>query len=62
VDLERLAELEPYDTEVHKRLIALAMRRGRRTEAVRRYNALRRRMIATFGEDLDFTLADVAAT
>jgi DNA-binding SARP family transcriptional activator len=61
-ELERLAELEPYDTEVHKRLIALAMRRGRRTEAVRRYNALRRRMIATFGEDLDFTLADVATT
>jgi DNA-binding SARP family transcriptional activator len=59
-DLERLAELEPYDVEVHRRLIALALRRGRRTEGVRRYNALRRRMIATFGEDLDFTLADVA--
>jgi len=59
-DLERLAELEPYDAEVHKRLIALALRRGRRTEAVRRYTALRRRMIATFGEDLDFTLADLA--
>jgi DNA-binding SARP family transcriptional activator len=59
-DLERLAELEPYDAEIHKRLIALALRRGRRTEAVRRYTALRRRMIATFGEDLDFTLADLA--
>jgi DNA-binding SARP family transcriptional activator len=60
-DLERLADLEPYDPDVHKRLIALSLRRGRRTEAVRRYNALRRRMIATFGEDLDFTLADIAA-
>jgi DNA-binding SARP family transcriptional activator len=59
-DLERLAELEPYDVEVHRRMIALALRRGRRTDAVRRYNALRRRMIATFGEDLEFTLADVA--
>jgi DNA-binding SARP family transcriptional activator len=61
-DLERLAELEPYDPEVHRRLIAVALRRGRRTEAVRRYNALRRRMIATFGEDVDFTLADVASS
>jgi DNA-binding SARP family transcriptional activator len=59
-DLERLAELEPYDPEVHRTLITLALRRGRRTDAVRRYNALRRRMIATFGEDLDFTLADIA--
>ena len=61
-DLERLAELEPYDPEVHRRLIAVALRRGRRTEAVRRYAALRRRMIATFGEDVDFTLADVASS
>jgi DNA-binding SARP family transcriptional activator len=61
-DLERLAELEPYDPEVHRRLIALMLRRGRRTEAVRRYNSLRRRMIATFGEDVDFTLADVASS
>jgi DNA-binding SARP family transcriptional activator len=60
-DFERLAELEPYDVDVHRRLIALALRRGRRTEAVRRYNMLRRRMRSTFGEDLDFTLADVAA-
>jgi DNA-binding SARP family transcriptional activator len=60
-DLERLAELEPYDPEIHKQLIAVALRRGRRSEAVRRYNALRRRMIATFGEDLDFTLAELVA-
>ena len=60
-DLERLAELEPYDVDVHRRLIALAMRRGRRTEAVRRYDTLRRRMVATFGEDLDFTLADLVS-
>lgn len=61
-DLERLAELEPYDPEIHRRLIALAMRRGRRSEAVRRYSALRRRMIATFGEDVDFTLADLVGS
>jgi DNA-binding SARP family transcriptional activator len=60
-DLDRLAELEPYDVDVHRQLIALCLRRGRRTDAVRRYNALRRRMLATFGEDLDFVLSDVAA-
>src|SRR6185295_2392823 len=60
-DLERLVELEPYDVDVHRRLIELALRRGRRTEAVRRYNALRRRMLTTFGEELDFSLSDVAA-
>src|SRR6185436_15206302 len=61
IDLERLAELEPYDVDVHRRLIGLALRRGRRTEAVRRYNALRRRMLTTFGEELEFSLSDVAA-
>jgi DNA-binding SARP family transcriptional activator len=60
--LEHLAVLEPYDEDVHRGLIALALRRGRRTEAVRRYNALRRKMMTTFGEDLGFTLADVTAT
>jgi DNA-binding SARP family transcriptional activator len=59
-DLERLAELEPYDVDVHRNLITIALRLGRRTEAVRRYDTLRRRMYTTFGEDLDFTLADVA--
>ncbi|HEX2105802.1 MAG TPA: bacterial transcriptional activator domain-containing protein [Solirubrobacteraceae bacterium] len=58
-DLERLAELEPYDVDVHRKLITIALRLGRRTEAVRRYDTLRRRMFTTFGEDLDFTLADV---
>jgi DNA-binding SARP family transcriptional activator len=61
-DLERLAELEPYDVDVHRELIVVALSRGRRTEAVRRYNALRRRMLATFGEDLDFTLAELAGS
>jgi DNA-binding SARP family transcriptional activator len=60
-DLERLTELEPYDVDVHRELIGLVARMGRRTDAVRRYEALRRRMLATFGEDLDFTLGDVLA-
>jgi DNA-binding SARP family transcriptional activator len=57
--LERLVTMEPYDLDVHRRLLALCLRRGRRTDAVRRYTALRRRMMTVFGEDLDFTLADL---
>jgi len=57
--LERLVAMEPYDLDVHRRLLALCLRRGRRTDAVRRYTALRRRMMTVFGEDLDFTLADL---
>jgi DNA-binding SARP family transcriptional activator len=57
--LERLIELEPFDVDVHRELIALALRRGRRTEAVRRYSSLRQRMLTTFGEDVAFTLADL---
>lgn len=58
--LERLTALEHFDVDVHRALIALCLRRGRRSEALRRYASLRRRLLATFGEDLDFTLADLA--
>lgn len=60
VALERLAELEPYDVDVHRELITLSLRRGRRSAAVRRYESLRRRTLNTFGEDVDFLLSDVA--
>jgi DNA-binding SARP family transcriptional activator len=59
-DLERLSELEPFDVDVYRELLLVLLRRGRRTEAVRRYTAFRHRMLTTFGEELDFTLADVA--
>jgi DNA-binding SARP family transcriptional activator len=61
-DLAQLAELEPFDVDVHRRLITLALRRGRRSDALRRYEAFRRRMLTTFGEELDFSLVDLAAT
>jgi DNA-binding SARP family transcriptional activator len=51
--------MEPYDLDVHRRLLTLCLQRGRRTDAVRRYASLRRRMLSVFGEDLDFTLADL---
>ncbi|MEA2227256.1 MAG: hypothetical protein QOF04_886 [Solirubrobacteraceae bacterium] len=60
-DMERLAVLDPWDVDVHRRLIALALSRGRRSDAMRRYESFRRRMLTTFGEDLDFSLADLVA-
>lgn len=59
--LRRIAELEPFDVGVHRRLIALDLQMGRRGQAVRRYEALRRRMGRTFGEALDFTLSDLTS-
>jgi DNA-binding SARP family transcriptional activator len=59
--LERLAILQPYDEEVHRRLIELYIERGRRSEAVRRYASLRVRIRRTFGHDPSFTLAGLKA-
>jgi DNA-binding SARP family transcriptional activator len=55
-----LAEMEPLDTDVQRADIALCLRRGRRTEATRRYGLLRARMWRELGESPDFALSDVA--
>jgi DNA-binding SARP family transcriptional activator len=57
--LVRLAELEPFDIDVHRELFALLLRRGRRSETLRRYETLRRRMLSTFDEPLDFSLSQL---
>ena len=41
--LQRLAELEPLDLQAQRDLIALLLRRGRHSEALRRYELVRRR-------------------
>jgi DNA-binding SARP family transcriptional activator len=58
--VERLGELEPLDHEVQWALLTLLLRRGRRSDAVRRFAALRQRMLRDFGTEPDFELADVA--
>ncbi len=58
--LEQLAGLQPYDEEVHRRLMELYIARGRRSEAVRRYSSLRARIRRTFGHDPSFTLASLS--
>ena len=57
---ERLAALEPFDMDVQRRLLAVCLKRGRRSEAVRRYKSLRVHMLHTFGEEPGFSLADLA--
>jgi len=57
---ERLVRLEPFDVDLHRELLELLLAQGRRTDAARRYAALRHRLLATFGEDVDFLLADLA--
>jgi DNA-binding SARP family transcriptional activator len=58
--LRRLAELEPLDTDVQRELLTVCLRRGRRTEATRRYHALRVRTMRELGQEPAFSLADLA--
>jgi DNA-binding SARP family transcriptional activator len=58
--LQRLVELEPLDLQAQRELLALMLRRGRHSEALRRYELLERRYKRTFGTEPNFTLADLA--
>lgn len=55
--LQRLAELEPYDLDAQRELLALMIRRGRHGDAHRRYEIVRRRYRRAFGEDPDLALS-----
>lgn len=57
----KLADLDPYDSRAQRRFIGLCISQGRRTEATRRYEAFRHRLLRDFGEAPDFTLADLIA-
>jgi DNA-binding SARP family transcriptional activator len=58
--LRRLGELQPYDIEVQRELMAACLACGRRTEALRRYSELRNTLRREFGEELGFGLSDLA--
>jgi DNA-binding SARP family transcriptional activator len=58
---KRLAEIEPYDSEVQQVLLVLLLRRGRRGEAMRRFDFYRRRLEAGFGGAPDFDLHTLEA-
>jgi DNA-binding SARP family transcriptional activator len=55
----RLAAMEPFDMDVQREFIEICMRRGRRSEAMRRYAIVRKRIKREFGQDPDFTLSDL---
>ena len=54
-----LADMEPYDSDAQRRTIELSLRRGRRSEAMRRYHLFRRRLLRDFNEEPDFQLTDL---
>jgi DNA-binding SARP family transcriptional activator len=58
--LWRLAELEPLDTHVQREFLEICLRLGHRTEATRRYGALRMRTMRELGQEPGFSLADLA--
>jgi DNA-binding SARP family transcriptional activator len=60
--LQRLAELEPLDLVAQRELIALMLGLGRHSDALRRFELVRRRYRRAFGEEPGFSLADVAAS
>jgi DNA-binding SARP family transcriptional activator len=55
----RLVDMEPFDSDVQKLFIDICLKRGRRSEAFRRYALFRKVMLRTFDQEPDFELADV---
>jgi DNA-binding SARP family transcriptional activator len=51
--------MEPLDSDVQRTLIEVCLRRGRRSEAIRRYGVLRQRMLRSFGQEPDFELSEI---
>jgi len=56
--LDRLAEFEPFDSDVHRELFGVLLAGGRRSEAMRRYGTFRARLRREFQSEPGFTLAD----
>jgi len=59
--LQRLADLEPLDLDAQRDFIGMLARRGRHTEAKRRYELVRRRFLSAFEQEPDFALSDAVA-
>jgi DNA-binding SARP family transcriptional activator len=59
--LERLAELDPFDDDVQRQLIAAWLRLGRKSRAARQYDSFRIRLLREFGEPPGFELSQLAA-
>jgi DNA-binding SARP family transcriptional activator len=57
--LERLAQMEPFDGDVHRELLSLWVRQGRLSRATRHYQAFRQRLLREFGEPPAFSLSEL---
>lgn len=57
--LDRLAEFEPFDSDVHRQLFSVLLAGGRRSEAMRRYSTFRARLRREFQSEPGFTLVEL---
>jgi DNA-binding SARP family transcriptional activator len=57
--LEQLADLEPFDDDVHRDLVAALLAMGRRSRAARHFDSFRVRLMREFGETPGFELSDL---
>jgi DNA-binding SARP family transcriptional activator len=59
--LDRLAEFEPFDSDIHKELLRVLLVAGRRSEARRRFSTFSARLSKEFSASPGFALSDLAA-
>jgi DNA-binding SARP family transcriptional activator len=59
--LNRLAEMEPFDNEIQRQLLVQLVKQGRRSRAVRQYNAFQMRLLRAFNDKPTFDLAEIVA-
>jgi DNA-binding SARP family transcriptional activator len=59
--LERMADFEPFDSDVHRELLGALLAAGRRSEAMRRYATFRARLRREFSSEPGFTLAELGS-
>jgi DNA-binding SARP family transcriptional activator len=55
----RLAEMEPFDADAQRLLIEVCLRRGRHSEAHRRFTTFAKQLAGAFGREPDFDLRQV---